>query len=352
MEFNYYEILGLNRNASDEEIKTAFKKLAKKYHPDKHAGNLVYEEHFKKINTAYQTLSNVKKRQQYDLKKFYKSQKYSSGNSPSYQTKPRVNKRPMKKTYTPTYNKKQTLIYATLTGSALVLFITGAIYFYHYMNAVTAKDHLEEGLRLEAQNKDMFAMEHFSAAISYDESLTEAFIQRGNLRIKIMKDFTGAAGDYSKALKHKEDAALYFKRAKCYLKLKRYEEGMTDLDKAIELNPTYDSLHYYKGEVNNYILKNYEAAIKNYEKVTALNNKFTEAILGKALSKQSLMDYEESIKDFNTLIQLKPENGSYFYYRAYSKMALKDTSAACNDWFQAEKFYFSESRKMINQYCK
>lgn len=60
---DYYEILGVNRGASKEEIKKAFYKLAHKYHPDKKGGN---EEKFKEVNQAYQTLSDDEKRSKYD----------------------------------------------------------------------------------------------------------------------------------------------------------------------------------------------------------------------------------------------------------------------------------------------
>lgn len=60
---NFYDILGINRDANDEEIKKAYRKMAHKYHPDKEGGS---EEQFKKINEAYQVLSDKQKRQQYD----------------------------------------------------------------------------------------------------------------------------------------------------------------------------------------------------------------------------------------------------------------------------------------------
>ncbi len=61
---DYYEILGVSRNASQEEIKKAFRKLAQKYHPDKPGGD---EQKFKEISEAYSVLSDEKKRQQYDM---------------------------------------------------------------------------------------------------------------------------------------------------------------------------------------------------------------------------------------------------------------------------------------------
>ena len=60
---DYYQILGVSHDASQEEIKKAFYKLAHKHHPDKGGGD---EKKFKEINEAYQTLSDKEKRTQYD----------------------------------------------------------------------------------------------------------------------------------------------------------------------------------------------------------------------------------------------------------------------------------------------
>jgi curved DNA-binding protein len=63
---DYYKILGVERNASKEEIKRAYRKLALKTHPDRNPGNAKAEEHFKEINEAYQVLSDPEKRSRYD----------------------------------------------------------------------------------------------------------------------------------------------------------------------------------------------------------------------------------------------------------------------------------------------
>src|SRR3954463_1276716 len=63
---DYYEVLGLNRDATEEQIKKAYRKLAMKHHPDRNPDNPKSEEHFKEAKEAYEVLSDAKKRAAYD----------------------------------------------------------------------------------------------------------------------------------------------------------------------------------------------------------------------------------------------------------------------------------------------
>jgi len=63
---DYYEILGVGRTASESELKSAFRKLAMQFHPDKNPGNAEAEAKFKELNEAYQILSDGQKRAAYD----------------------------------------------------------------------------------------------------------------------------------------------------------------------------------------------------------------------------------------------------------------------------------------------
>lgn len=63
---DYYDVLGVKKNASEQEIKKAYRNLAKKYHPDKNPNDKEAEEKFKEVNDAYETLSDVDKKAHYD----------------------------------------------------------------------------------------------------------------------------------------------------------------------------------------------------------------------------------------------------------------------------------------------
>src|SRR6266481_7372133 len=68
---DYYELLGVPRKATAKDIRTSFRKLARKYHPDLNPGDKSAEEKFKQVQEAYDVLSDSKKRQVYDQYGFY-----------------------------------------------------------------------------------------------------------------------------------------------------------------------------------------------------------------------------------------------------------------------------------------
>src|SRR6185312_13440252 len=63
---DYYEVLGVKKDASEDDIKKAYRKLARQYHPDRNPGDKQAETHFKEVQEAYDVLSDKAKRERYD----------------------------------------------------------------------------------------------------------------------------------------------------------------------------------------------------------------------------------------------------------------------------------------------
>src|ERR1700758_5365914 len=80
---DYYELLGVGRKASLKEIRQAYRKLARKYHPDLNPGDKSAEEKFKQIQEAYDVLSDSKKRPIYDQFGFYSDAAAAGGVPPT-----------------------------------------------------------------------------------------------------------------------------------------------------------------------------------------------------------------------------------------------------------------------------
>src|SRR5437764_15472436 len=74
---DYYETLGVPRTADTEEVRKAYRKLARKYHPDLNPGDKSAEDRFKNVQEAYDVLSDTKKRQMYDQFGFYSENGFS-----------------------------------------------------------------------------------------------------------------------------------------------------------------------------------------------------------------------------------------------------------------------------------
>lgn len=195
MDLDYYKILGVNKNASHDEIKKAYKKLAVKYHPDKNEGELLSEEIFKSVKEAYDTLSDTHKKSRYDNLQTYKKQTSTH----SAQTA-----RPKAKTYTKNHVNKNESISNTkvaIIGVSVILFITTiALAVYPAMNKWASNDKLASAYKsAEMQNWAEAQVQSSEAIALWDEN-GKAYLLRGQINgSRYFKDYRQAISDFNAA---------------------------------------------------------------------------------------------------------------------------------------------------------
>jgi curved DNA-binding protein CbpA len=355
---NYYQILGISSTASQEEIKVAFKKLAKEFHPDKHRGSDMYEDQFKKINSAYQTLSDPVKKARYDLKlKYAASSPLPQKNVDNFAAKrarEQKSARAAEAKQKRAKEKKQEFKIYIFTGSGFIVFLIISMFFYNYMNEYSAKLSVKKGIDAELQKKYYQAMEFYSQALEFDDENSEAYKRRADIKLNIYSNYRSALPDYSGAIKYskKEEWSVLFSRARCCAKLGMYEEAIRDLNNAIRLNPANDSLLFYRAEINGFTLKNYPEAVTDYDLIISRDPSFPEARYSRSLANLASHQYQKAMNDLSYLIDTDSGNGGkYFFWRGFSKVSAGDTSGACSDWKESLNMGIPGSQEQIEKYC-
>jgi curved DNA-binding protein CbpA len=172
----HYQVLGISRYANAEEIKSAYKTLAKKYHPDLHGGALFYQEHFKKINEAHAILSDPSKRSRYDALLYRqehpelvvpKKKKPRPPFPPPYAAAPPPT--------IPFFEelKKNSKVYLGIIGFFVVIFV-GAYFINETMNKRSAETFANKGEQFEKAGNTIAAFKYYHEAVGFDKENVKA----------------------------------------------------------------------------------------------------------------------------------------------------------------------------------
>ena len=201
---NYYLILGVPQNAKTKEIKAAFRRLARKYHPDLNPDDPVCAERFKLISQAYDTLSDSSKRRRYDRDIPFQQPKSSRTEKASPQTHSRA---------TPT----------------------------------TALDFFNQGM-LQIQTKEYRqAISDFSQAIQLNPRFVEAYLKRCEMRYKL-GDNQGVLNDCFEVFKIDPTVAkAYYYQGRARYSLSYIQPAIESYTSAISQDSNYAQAHYYRG---------------------------------------------------------------------------------------------------------
>lgn len=211
---NYYKILEVSRKATLEEIKKAYRRLAREYHPDLHPNNLAAQERFKEICEAYEVLSDSVQRSQYD-----------QGFDPKSFSEQKEGMRPQD-------------YYVRAASKALIKDYQGALEDYNQaveLNPQFAEAYLKRGAIRYKMGDDRGVLKDCNAALSINPDLALAYYYQGRARYRL--GYTQAAIEaYTQAIAKEPDRAeAYYYRGLAHEDVQEITLAVEDWHKASEL---------------------------------------------------------------------------------------------------------------------
>lgn len=365
MQTNYYQILGVDRKASKEEIKAAFKKLALQFHPDRNAGDKNAEEKFKLINEAHRMLSDSEKKTLYDQKLDYASyqnytrhtpetDKYTRNFNAKHQTG--FDYSQVKQDYdnrngiTEKSGWSYHLLWITI---GLIFLLAGYLYF-SLAGEVTSIRYFSNAILLEKESEHARAMSELNKAIEKDPKFPEAYLLRARIRDNTRQDLNLAVSDYTLAFQYnpklKKDSTL-LRRAICYIALNELDLASTDIKDALELNPIYDSLIYYHALIlakQNYFTE----SIDVLNRLIDLSPHFQKAYHLRAYNYSKTVQWSKAISDLTVAIMNSPKDAELLYERGQVYYKNNQYELACADWETALSLGNTEAQTSIQTKCK
>lgn len=403
---DYYQILGVLSSADSTAIKSAYKELALKYHPDRNSGSLAAEQKFKEINEAYQVLSDPKAKGNFDLRYSYKNYQFSETGtnykSPARNTSVynRYGKFDWKNK--PSYSKWQYYridreyyvhqLYTLGVVLGIALLILGTQAYNSHLNDLETE-------KIEKENKAMMAKaELFFNEGVYDSTfnivltlikrnpfLHEFHALREDYIDKVQElaitDYRN--GDYSNALlgfytikeyQDRQQLENWHNIANTFKALGDYANAVAsleyiqirepdDIELAMEiadlcteqLSDKIKALEYYTIAKN--IFKNRQALIygRAFELVidpTTLDANYFNIFYKRAMINISLNNFDEAVTDCNWGIFLNPKAVDLYYHRGNSWFELNRLNRACKDWYKAIELGDRNSIIKVELHCQ
>jgi len=347
MEENYYQALGLTAGASKEDIRKAYRKLAKLYHPDTAGDNPQSAERFKKITEAYHVLMDDDKRNLYDLSlfdpqlylRYRRSQTFRRGFR--YRRHERREKYPVK---------------TRLQGAA---FVVAILAFVFGVNVLLIRKSSSESYRRAVMYSEMG--DYPLALANLDESIqwfgsknTEAAIYAAEILLYKFNQPAEALRYVKRGFRYAEDgedlATLHFLNGRAALVENRYEDAAAALQRALAQKENHDSSLYYLGVVYSRHLNNPEKGIQFLTEAVTVNDRLFEAYLERGMAFGAIGEHRLAASDFGNYLTFN-EDGDVYTLKALAEITDGNIEQACGDLSAARRLGSSEADSLSAIYC-
>lgn len=389
---DFYQVLGVDRNATPAQIKAAFKRMAKVYHPDRNPGDPQAEERFKIINEAYHTLTDPIKKSRYDSRFYWVSEE---SNYAYWQDVRRKRYEQWRKTQDSRYRIDRN--YFKIQGLAFLVFLIiagfcfGVIHTAHYYVELKYREKQRAANQKLRQVNALFGQGRFEDAFQMITVLEEedpleyrfGFVRDSLIRaLRLLADQEFKERDFNTAITHygvlkkNEHPARYEtleNLAWCQYHLGDYRESLKTLKHLLLQQPGNPVLIYQVGLINLEKLDNPNEALhyftlgkKNFkDNFTRVYGKAFEIVMdpgdapdvyfhifqARATTNLRLGNYEEAATDCNWAIFLRPGQGEPYLMRAQARIQLSAFSGACDDLAKAVELNVAQASQLQRRYC-
>ncbi|HYC84038.1 MAG TPA: DnaJ domain-containing protein [Chryseosolibacter sp.] len=389
---DFYDVLGISRTANNTEIRSAFKRLAKAYHPDRNPGNKDAEEKFKDINEAYHTLANPVKKAQYDLRYFGLTLTYDEDHWREVQKKRRY----YQWQHRPQQEYRFDRNYFKIQGLAFLVFLIIAGFCFsviHTAHYYVRKQQLEK-IRVNTQMLDqvnsLFNSGRFNDAFTLIKNLEKE--DPLEYRFGFARDSLIAAlrkqADHKFELREFESAVAHYKILQqyehhvrfetlenmylCQYYMGNYEESLQALKHLHNQEPYNLGLIYQIGMINLEKLDNPEEALVYFTLGKKLFKEnlgqvygaafqivmnpsdapdiYYQIFIARARTNVRLERYRDAITDCNWAIFLRREMAEPYYYRALAGIGKRELINVCDDLAKAERD-FKDVAELKRRHC-
>ncbi|QJX46852.1 DnaJ domain-containing protein [Hymenobacter taeanensis] len=325
--------------ASASEIKLAYKKLAIRYHPDKHGGNTLYEDLFKAVAAAYHVLGEPKRRAQYDYQlqaaarraeeqrrqQQYRNQTQHLYGVPMPPPAPLRTRRPAgaaERYYQRIPRKKVKftrrdywVIGALLLG--LILFILSVKVT---IDHVTAVSNYDDGIEAYAHGEWSAAHSFFTETLYLKPQHARALQRRGEILQLIYHEYGNARHDYRVALEVASEvpqrAMLWWRLGQCQAALQQPDSAQWAFTQALALDSTLAGARLGRGEDLLFEQRRYAGAIQDFSaglRHTKKPKLVTRLLLFRGLAQYKLKDFGAARADYWQVLTLTPRSGQVYF---------------------------------------
>lgn len=362
MNQDYYTILEVSPSATAAEIKAAYKKLARQYHPDKHQGNSYFEEKFKTVNEAYQVLSDEKKRAIYDLRLQYLLVQLQAMQQQQAQYQAQVRTREPASYAERHYRnipkrqfqrKDLKIIIGIFLGIIVASLLVKLL-----MDHITGMSKYQDALHHIKVKEWSLAHSLLTKTIYFKPKFADAYSRRASIEMDVYQNYKAAISDLNEAisLADQPTAELFYRKGQCYEKLRRDTLAEAQMTKALEANQVYAPAYFERGMIRATLLNTYPEAIQDFSTFLELpktNGAMrNEALLYRGYCYYLLGKPAKAVPDYMQAIAVDGQNGRLFYLLGKANYDLNKKQDACENFLQAYERGYGSAAYDLFQYCK